>query len=58
MNIGQKIETCEANIYSYREMLKMMPEDTLLGRLCVNSLIKKEERKREKLIEKYHGVNG
>lgn len=40
MTIDEKIARCMENIEGYEKMLKLMPEDTLLGRLCVLSYLK------------------
>ncbi len=35
----------------FQMMLKVMPEDTLLGRLCIKAYIKRAEKKLKKLLE-------
>lgn len=52
MTIDEKIAKCKENIEGYEKMLKLMPEDTLLGRLCVLSYIKHERKKLDALREK------
>lgn len=49
MDKQKRIEELEDNIAAYKRMLEMMPNDTVLGRLCVLSLIKKDERKLQML---------
>ena len=50
----EKIKESLERIETYKEMLKMMPETTLLARLCLISYIKNEERKIEKLNGKLY----
>ena len=52
MTIDEKIAKCKENIEGYEKMLKLMPEDTLLGRLCVQSYLKRERKKLDALREK------
>lgn len=52
MTIDEKISKCKENIEGYEKMLKLMPEDTLLGRLCVLSYLKRERKKLDTLSEK------
>ena len=52
MTIDEKISKCKENIEGYEKMLKLMPEDTLLGRLCVLSYLKRERKKLDALREK------
>lgn len=52
MTIDEKIAKCKENIEGYEKMLKLMPEDTLLGRLCVLSYLKRERKKLDTLSEK------
>jgi len=51
MTIDEKINKCIENIKGYEEILKIMPEETIIGRLCVLSYIKRETRKLESLCE-------
>ena len=52
MTIDEKIAKCKENIEGYEKMLKLMPDDTLLGRLCVLSYLKRERKKLDALREK------
>lgn len=52
MTIDEKIARCRENIEGYERMLKIMPEETLLGRLCVISYLKRERKKLNELLEK------
>ncbi len=52
MTIDEKIARCRENIEGYEKMLKIMPEETLLGRLCVISYLKRERKKLNELLEK------
>lgn len=52
MTIDEKIARCRENIEGYEKMLKIMPEETLLGRLCVISYLKKERKRLNELLEK------
>lgn len=52
MTIDEKITRCRENIEGYEKMLKIMPEETLLGRLCVISYLKRERKKLNELLEK------
>lgn len=48
-NIDEQIEVCEARLHDFEETLKLMPADTVIGRLCMLSYIKREKKKLEKL---------
>ena len=52
MTIDEKIKRCKENIEGYEQMPKIMPEDTLIGRLCVISYHKRERKKLNGLLEK------
>lgn len=52
MTIDEKIARCRENIEGYEKMLKIMPEETLIGRLCVISYLKRERKKLNELLEK------
>lgn len=43
------IEISKKRLKDFEETLKLMPEDTIIGRLCILSYIKREKRKLEKL---------
>lgn len=48
-SIEEQIEICEARLRDFEETLRLMPADTVLGRMCINSYIRKEKRKLERL---------
>lgn len=48
-SIEEQIEICEARLRDFEETLKLMPADTVIGRLCILSYIKREKKKLEKL---------
>lgn len=43
--LEDKLIIHEEKLKNYKNMLKIMPEDTILGRLCIVSYIKREEKK-------------
>lgn len=44
MNVYENIAECKYKIESYEHMLKIMPEDSLLGRLCIKAYLKHEHK--------------
>ena len=50
MNMNLEIEQTKQNIENYQKILQLMPEDTILGRLCITAYLKREERKLQNLL--------
>ena len=50
MNMNLEIEQTKQNIENYQKMLQLMPEDTILGRLCITAYLRREERKLQNLL--------
>ena len=50
MNMNLEIEQTKQNIENYQKMLQLMPEDTILRRLCITAYLKREERKLQNLL--------
>lgn len=46
-----EIEKIKENIQKYREMLEIMPMDTVLGRLSITACLKHEENKLKRLLK-------
>ena len=57
MNLDHEIERVKENIDYYEKMLALMPEDTLLGRMCLEAYLRRDRRKLKKLIEKKNNGN-
>ena len=57
MNLDQEIERVKENIDYYEKMLDLMPEDTLLGRMCLEAYLRRDRRKLKKLVEKKNNGN-
>ena len=51
MNTNLEVEQTKQNIANYQKMLQLMPEDTVLGRLCITAYLKREERKLRSLLQ-------
>lgn len=51
MDKASKIERVKQEIEDYKMMLRLMPEDTLIGRMCIKAYIKRSEKKLKKLLE-------
>lgn len=58
MNLEEKIEVCKKRIKDFEETLRLMPEDTVIGRLCIIAYIKKENKKLEKLLNEQKEAKG
>ena len=57
MNLDHEIERVKENIDYYEKMLALMPEDTRLGRMCLEAYLRRDRRKLKKLIEKKNNGN-
>ena len=57
MNLDQEIERVKENIYYYERMLSMMPNDSILGRMCLEAYLRRNRRKLKKLVEKKNNGN-
>ena len=51
MTTKEKIAECEYKIESYERMLDIMPDNTLLGRLCIEAYLKHEKKKLAVLLQ-------
>ena len=51
MTTKEKIAECEYKIESYERMLDIMPDNTLLGRLCIEAYLKHEKKKLAALLQ-------
>ena len=49
MKTTEELIEISKRLKDFEETLKLMPEDTIIGRLCILSYIKREKRKLEKL---------
>lgn len=50
--LEEQLQIHQEKLESYKEMLKIMPEDTILGRMCIISYIKREEKKIQEIMQK------
>lgn len=48
-DITKQMQDCAINMLQYERMLSDIPENSILGRLCIKGYIKQEERKLYKL---------
>lgn len=51
MDRDSKITSIQQRIEDLRKALEMMPEDTVLGRLCIEAYLNSAEKKLNKLFE-------
>lgn len=52
MDLNKEIERVKENICYYERMLSMMPDDSILGRICLEAYLIKDRKKLKKLMAK------
>lgn len=51
MSTNLEIEQTKQNIINYQKMLRLMPRDTILGKMSITACLKHEKRKLQKLLQ-------